>query len=114
MNYNLIISLLDKITYKPGWSFNARLDLTLDTLVIYINRPTNCINTQKPIKLQFKFYIDNESEISQFEFLDLLYNQIKTFEDHEIREWFKFNDRCHHEPHPELNTINSVLLEFKS
>lgn len=97
MNIAEAQEILDRITYKPGWKIQMtnfgvpRLEIEYATIdALNPNRSTR-VTFQKAIELHY---------LNQKGFLFFVRLSIEQAEEHETREWLKFNGRCLTDPHP--------------
>ena len=109
--------ILKRITYKPGWKIKAsRLEDGLRPSVVFVdwNRVTLVVTfkapdiddyTKTPILLSvIRSMSDFDLEhLSDEQILDYFVRRaIWEAEDHEFKEWFKYDGICVFDPHPEL------------
>lgn len=102
--------ILSHVTYKPGWKIEAyrervfqeyfRIMITVSCAAKDVTNPAG-----EPILLTFTSSLDQES-IAAMKDEDILryfiYKAIWQMEEHEFKEWFKFNGQHVYDPHPEL------------
>lgn len=111
--------LLDKVTYKPGWTLNAGAipageDDPLDTgdygdIVLNVTMVADdAIWDRKKVTVYFQKIIDMGAlrRMDDRKVLDyFIFGAIKELEEHECNEWFKFDGICVRDPHPEQKGV---------
>lgn len=98
-----VINIINKITYKPDFKIRVGLDIHGGVRVWFsrlVPDATGIIKENIAITYNTLFY--NNAKDEQ-EVLEKMYIHFLEFEKHELKEWFKYNNVCFKDPHPELS-----------
>lgn len=98
MTNHEVLKFLERLKYKPGWSFHGRFEAGY--LVFRIIATVPCSDTksltniahQDMIKAKFK----DEGHLTQY-----VKARLRIAENHELDEWFRLDGERVTEPHPE-------------
>lgn len=100
MSYDQVLEVFNKITYKPGWKFTL-LPMPYGFVFILRVSTTDSRDASQPIDVVASRQY-GPGEISSVELIIKAAGEmIKEIEEHEFREWFKFDGNCVTEPHPD-------------
>lgn len=98
-----VLDVLRAVTYKPGWSINARFDdMRFERVVsLMISRSATDATSGRPIQLGGGWPVPLPlSALTREHLLEEIYCALRDVEMHEIDEWFKINGVCVTAPHP--------------
>ena len=117
----LIKPLLDKITYKPGWTLSListyadqyRRKSDYEPATIYCTFITKDVDTGREIKLNLQHSIGPfmREDNGDRQLIDIIARVVRQFEDHEFKEWFKVDGFCVFDPHPEEKERKTYQLQ---
>jgi hypothetical protein len=101
--------ILKRLTYKPNWIITAHSSITpweRDNVVLTIGVRVMDVDTGKPTVIHEStviesYFLPNEDS----GIVEIISGAIRHIEEHEFREWLKFDGICVRNPHPERNTI---------
>lgn len=108
---------ITRFLYKPGWSVKFMEDNHgYDMYEIRIMHQTNpdaskfkepanyqdIVNYWKtPLHLRSTIYKDSFKKMKEIDFWNFIFEQVRSAEMHEIKEWFKIDGKYLRNPHPE-------------
>lgn len=98
------IDILARITYKPGFKMTLEIhDWNSGCVELKISHKTISVSKSEPALIYHteKIVINELSQMTEKEFIALVYNAVTHLERHEQDEWFKVDGRPLVEPHPE-------------
>lgn len=110
---------ITRFLYKPGWSVEFTEDhhgyeirimhrcqpdaSTFKTIEAYNNYERNLLTMEfekMPIILRSTIDMSNFKQMKEIEFWNYLFEQVRSAEMHEIKEWFKIDGKYLRNPHP--------------
>lgn len=107
MNLAHFQNLVEKITYKD-WKIQLRRELYSDYIVLRISHlaadayKKDFHAKKKSIVLShWTFCPEQLRAMDDEQFIGMVWHQILTLEKHESEEWFRFQGKLVHNPHPE-------------
>lgn len=112
LNENMEIT---RFLYKPGWSIKFIRMSHHDMYEIIIMHQTNPDASKfkdpgnyqdivrywkTPLQLRSSIYEDSFKQMKEIDFWNYLFEQVRSAEMHEIKEWFKIDGKYLKNPHP--------------
>ena len=102
------LKIIDDIEYKPGWSvyigFDGRWYLQI------ICSDSLCADTMEPAEWKSgKRYLSEH--MCRQEIIGVVFDLIKSAEDHEMREFFKYRGRAIYCPHIDPDVLHSIATK---
>jgi hypothetical protein len=102
-----LVSLLERITYKPGWRFEVSSSYgstgSPDAISLYAyHRQPDANRSGEMVQLvcPTSWTEDELSDLTDAQLVDRIRRLIIEAEMHEVEEWLKFDGICVVDPHP--------------
>jgi hypothetical protein len=101
-------SLLERVTYKPGWKLSVERSryISSDSLLLVVSaefpdvdRPDRRVTPFTFRKIIEEWCLDRMNDGQVLEYC--IIPTIREMEEHEFREWLKLDGFCLYDPHPE-------------
>lgn len=113
MKFKDIVSIVEKVTYKPGWKISIhRPDYGNMIEIVFRTHPVPDAAGKRqgdgPILARLHFPPESIKEPNHL--LKLIQDRVKSLELHEVDEWLKFENKWLKDPHPELVDRNYYSL----
>lgn len=109
---------ITRFLYKPGWSVKFMEDPyghgMYEIRILHLEQPDaskfkniifyqdlQLLNKKQPIVLRSTIDINYFKQMKEIDFWNYLFEQVRSVEMHEIKEWFKIDGKYLRNPHPE-------------